>query len=81
MPVTYPTVTAGVAPLDPFEVLQLGKAALRARLRGLTRPELLAIIEKYNLNPAAKDLSRLSDLQLVTFIVSAAEVQALLGRH
>ncbi|MET0163993.1 MAG: hypothetical protein ABW318_03185 [Vicinamibacterales bacterium] len=81
VPVTYPTVTAGVAPLDPFEVLQLGKAALRTRLRGLTRPELLAIIEKYNLNPAAKDLSRLSDLQLVTFIVTAAEVQALLGRH
>ena len=77
--VTYPTVTAGVAPLDPFEVLQLGKAALRARLGGLTRPELLAIIEKYNLNPAAKDPSRLSDSQLVTFIVTAAEVQAL--RH
>jgi len=81
VPVTYPTVTAGAAPLDPFDVLQLGKAALRARLRGLTRPELLAVIEKYNLNPAAKDPSRLSDSQLVTFIVTAAEVQALLGRH
>ena len=81
VPVTYPTVTAGVAPLDPFEVLQLGKAALRTRLRGLTRPELLAVIEKYNLNPAAKDLSRLGDSQLITFIVTAAEVQALLGRH
>ena len=81
VPVTYPTVTAGVAPLDPFDGLQLGKAALRARLRGLTRPELLAVIEKYNLNPGAKDPSRLSDSQLVTFIVTAAEVQALLGRH
>ena len=80
-PVTYPSVTAGVAPLDPFEVLQLGKAALRARLHGLTRPDLLAVIEKYNLNPAAKDPSRLSDSQLVTFIVTAAEVQAFLGRH
>jgi hypothetical protein len=80
VPVSYPTVTANVAPLDPFEVLQLGKAALSARLRGLTRPELLAIIEKYNLNPAGKDLSRLSDSQLVTFVVTAAEVQALLWR-
>jgi hypothetical protein len=80
VPVSYPTVTAGVAPLDPFEVLQLGKATLRARLRRLMRPELLAIVEKYNLNPAGKDLSRLSDSQLVTFIVTAAEVQALLGK-
>jgi hypothetical protein len=81
VPVSYPTVIAGVAPLDPFEVLPLGKATLRARLRGLTRAELLATIEKYNLNPAGKDLSRLSDSQLVTFIITAAEVQALPGRH
>jgi hypothetical protein len=81
LPVSYPTATAGVAPIDPFEVLQLGKAALRTRLRGLTRPELLAIIEQYNLNPAVKDLTRLSDSQLITFIVTAAEVQALLGRR
>jgi hypothetical protein len=81
VPVSYPAVTANDAPLDPFEVLQLGKAALSARLRGLTRPELLAIIEKYKLNPAGKDLSRLRDSQLVTFIVTAADVQALLGRH
>jgi hypothetical protein len=67
--------------LDPFEVLQLGKATLRTRLRRFTRPELLATVEKYNLNPAGKDLSRLSDSQLVTFIITAAEVQALLGRH
>jgi hypothetical protein len=81
IPVSYPTVTANVAPLDPFELLQLGKAALRARLRGLTRPELLAILEQYNLNPAEKDLTRLNDSQLVTFIVTAAEVQALRERR
>jgi hypothetical protein len=81
LPVSYPIATASVAPVDPFEVLPLGKAALRARLRGLTRPELLATIEQYNLNPAVKDLTRLSDSQLVTFIVTAADVQALLGRH
>jgi hypothetical protein len=81
VPVSYPTVTASVPPFDPFEVLQLGKATLRGRLRRLTRPELLPIIEKYNLNPAGKDLSPLSDSQLVTFIITAAEVQAVLGKH
>jgi hypothetical protein len=69
-------VTAGAASVDPFEVLRLGRAALRARLRVLSRSELLAIIERYNLNPAHKDLTALSDSQLVTFIITAAEVQA-----
>ena len=62
--------------LDPFEVLRLGRAVLRARLRVLSRSELSAIIERYNLNPARKDLTGLSDSQLVTFIITAAEVQA-----
>lgn len=76
------TVIADVAvPFDPFEVLPLGKAALRARLRPLTRPELVAIIQNFDLNPAEKSLTRLSDSQLVTFIVTAAEVQALQGRR
>ena len=70
-------VTASAASVvDPFEVLRLGRAALRARLRVLSRSELLAIIERYNLNPAHKDLTALSDSQLVTFIITAAEVQA-----
>jgi hypothetical protein len=47
----------------------------------LTRPELVAIIQNYDLNPAGKSLTRLSDSQLVTFIVTAVEVQALQGRH
>ena len=68
-------------PFDPFEVLPLGKADLGARLRPLTRPELLAMIQKYDLNPAGKSLTRLSDSQLVTFIVTAVEVQALQGRR
>jgi hypothetical protein len=42
-----------------------------------SRSELLAIIEQYGLNPAAKRLTWLSDSQLVTFIVTAVEVQAL----
>jgi hypothetical protein len=68
----YATVIADVAvPFDPFEVLPLGKPALRARLRVLTRSELLAIIQSFDLNPAGKSLTRLSDSQLVTFIVTA----------
>ena len=70
-----------LAPLDPFEVLALGKAELRARLRGLRRPELLGVIRSYYLNPAGKSLVRLTDSQLVTFIVTAVEVQAFQGRH
>jgi hypothetical protein len=78
----YETVIADVAvPFDPFEVLPLGKAALRARLRVLTRPELVTMIQNYDLNPARKSLTRLSDSQLVTFIVTAVDVQALQGRH
>ena len=78
----YETVIADVAvPFDPFEVLPLGTAALRARLRVLTRPELVMMIQKYDLHPAGKSLTRLSDAQLVTFIVTAVEVQALQGRR
>jgi hypothetical protein len=74
-------VTETAAPFDPFDVLPLGKAELRARLRVLSRPELLGMISRYNLNPAQKSLTRLTDSQLVTFIVTAAEVQAVHGRH
>ena len=73
-------VTPSAASIDPFEVLRLGRAALRARLRLLRRSELLAIIERYDLNPALKDLTGLSDSQLVTFIITAAEVQASLRK-
>lgn len=78
----YETVIADVAvPFDPFEMLPLGKAALRTQLLVLTRPELVAMIQKYDLNPAGKSLTRLSNSQLVTFIVTAVEVQALQGRR
>ena len=69
------------APFDPFDVLPLGKGVLRTRLHGLMRAELLGMIGNYNLNPAQKNLSRLTDSQLVTFIVTAVEVQAVQGRH
>jgi hypothetical protein len=74
-------VTEIPAPFDPFDVLPLGKAELRARLRVLSRPELLGMISSYNLNPAEKSLIRLTDSQLVTFIVTAVEVQAVQGRQ
>ena len=69
------------AAFDPFDVLPLGKPELQARLRVLSRPELLGMISSYNLNPAEKSLIRLTDSQLVTFIVTAVEVQAVQGRH
>jgi hypothetical protein len=47
----------------------------------LSRPELLGIINRYNLNPAEKSLIRLTDSQLVTFIVTAVEVQAIQSRR
>jgi hypothetical protein len=74
----YPVAASAVtAPFDPFAVFPSGKEALRARLRVRSRSELLAIVEQYGLNPAAKRLTWLSDSQLVTFIVTAVEVQAL----
>lgn len=75
------TIADVAAPFDPFEVLPPDKAALGAQLRVLTRPQLVAMIQKYELNPAGKSLTRLSDSQLVTFIVTAVEVQALQGRR
>lgn len=67
----------GGKPFDPFEMLQLvGKDGVRVRLRALSRAELLAMIGEYGLNPGAKSLVRLSDSQLVIFIVTAVEVQS-----
>ena len=77
----YATEVAAVPPFDPFDLLPLGKSELRARLRVLTRAELLGMIRRYDLNPAGKSLVRLTDSQLVTFILTAVEVQALQGRH
>jgi hypothetical protein len=60
---------------DPFELLQLGTDRMRARLTALPRATLLSIIAAFGLNPAGKSLTWLSDRQLVTFIVTATEVQ------
>ena len=64
------------AAVDPFELLTAGKATLRAALQPLSRAELLVIIDAYHLNPPRHSLARLTDRQLVTFIITATEVQA-----
>jgi len=64
---------------DPFQLFESGREAMRTRLHALSRLLLQKIIETYGLNPAAKDLSWLSDRQLVTFIVTAVEAQIAMG--
>ena len=78
---THPLVALDTpSALDPFAVFRLGKAMLQSRLLPLTRTELLTIISDYDLNPAQLSLARLTTAQLVTFIVTATEVQVLQGR-
>jgi hypothetical protein len=72
---------ASSAVIDPFELLRLGKDVLRTQLLPLTRAELLTIIQSHNLNPAGLGLAWLSTSQLMTFIVTATEVQRLQGRQ
>ena len=65
---------------DPFQLFELGSERMRARLSALPRSILLAIITAFELNPAGNSLAWLSDRQLVTFIVTATEVQIRQGR-
>jgi hypothetical protein len=60
---------------DPFELLEVGETELRTVLGGMTRATLLAVIQVHGLNPAERSLIRLTDRQLVTFIVTATKVQ------
>lgn len=75
----FPPVATVTTPpeIDPFALLaQGGRSVLRTRLLPLTRADLLTLIDAWGLNPAGRSLARLSNLQLVTFIIIAAEVQA-----
>jgi hypothetical protein len=63
------------AVLDPFEIGVRSLDVLRQELTALNRPRLLNIIAAYDLNPGDEDLAWMSDLQLVTFIVTAVEAQ------
>jgi hypothetical protein len=75
--VIQPAVPITAAPVgDPFDLWSQGRDVLATHLRSLTRSELLGVIETYTLNPAKLSLARLTDRQLVTFIVTAVQVQA-----
>lgn len=67
------------AVLDPFEVGGRNLDVLRQELGALNRPRLLNIIAAFDLNPKGDDISWMTDAQLVTFIVTATEVQLLKG--
>jgi hypothetical protein len=71
--VTIPDAPAPAAILDPFEIGRKSLDILDQELRALNRPRLLNIIAAYQLNPAGRDLSRMSDAQLGRFIVLAVE--------
>lgn len=66
---------------DPFQLFIESPETMRERLYALSRTVLLKIIEDFGLNPGAKNLSWLSDRQLVTFIVTAVDAQVAMGRR
>jgi hypothetical protein len=61
--------------LDPFEIGGRNLDVLRQELGALNRPRLLNIIAAFDLNPRREDISWMSDLQLIHFIVVAVEAQ------
>ena len=61
--------------LDPFEIGGRSLDVLRQELTALNRPRLLNIIVAFELNGGGEDLAWMSDLQLVTFVVTAVEAQ------
>ena len=63
------------AVLDPFAVGSRSLDILLQQLHALSRPRLLNIIAAYDLSPAGKDVSEMTDPQLVTFIVIAVEAR------
>jgi hypothetical protein len=67
------------AVLDPFEIGSRSLDVLRQELGALNRPRLLNIIAAYDLNPKGDDITWMTDAQLVTFIVTATEVQLVKG--
>lgn len=65
---------------DPFRLYDSGSEAMRNRLNALPRRILLDVIASFGLNPAKKDVTWLSDRQLVVFIETAVEAQRAMGR-
>ena len=77
---TAPELRSGLE--DPFELYTLvGITEMRAHLLAQPRSTLLAIIDAFGLNPAGKRLTWLTQPQLVTFIVTATEVQLASGKR
>lgn len=79
--VTVPPVIGPEPVLDPFEIGGRNIDILRQELHALDRARLLNIIEAFALNPAGKDLTALTDDQLVTFIVVAVDTQLAVARR
>ena len=69
------------AVLNPFEIGERSLDILRQELGALNRARLINIIAAYDLNPAGDDPSWMTDAQLVTFIVTATEVQLTRAAH
>jgi hypothetical protein len=63
------------AVLDPFEIGERNLGVLQQELGALNRPRLLNIIAAYDLNPSREDVTWMTDAQLITYIVTAVEVQ------
>jgi hypothetical protein len=65
---------------DPFAMYQSGRPAMKARLSALPVGSLRQMIVDFGLNRAGKSLSWLNRNQLVTFIITATEVQIAQGK-
>jgi len=74
--VSTPSRYLGPEPvLDPFAVGGRNLEILRQELHALDRQRLFNIIDAYTLNPGKRDLTGMSDEQLITFIVVAVDTQ------
>jgi hypothetical protein len=72
-PRELPTLPDAV--LDPFHVGARSLDILKQELTAFDRARLVNIINAYDLNPGGEDLTPLSNRQLITFIVTAVDVQ------
>jgi hypothetical protein len=78
--VATPRMTTGPEPiLDPFEIGARSLDVLAQQLPAVGRARLLNIIAAYHLNPLEDDLQRMTDAQLVSFIVAAVENRLVRG--
>ena len=79
-PATRRVVVERVVPkpepvLDPFEIGERNIDILRQELTALNRPRLLNIITAFELAPRDVDLTRMTDAELIGFIVATVEAR------